>query len=362
MRDPPLVLIADDHADNRAILTARLASRGYAIAEVEDGGQALAAVAGLAPDLVLLDVMMPVLDGFEVTRRIRADPALPFAPIILVTALTAVGDIVRGLDAGADDYLTKPVEHAALLARVRAMLRIKALHDEVQAWNSELEHRVAAQVAELERMSRLRRFLPPQVADLVTAEGGEAALQSRRAEVTVLFSDLRGFTAFAEAAAPERVMAALAAYHGLAGPLIHAHQGTLERFLGDGLMVVFGAPLPCDAPDRQALDLALALGRGFGPAMAPACEGLPPIGIGIGIARGEATVGTIGFAGRLDYAAIGGVANLAARLCDAAADGEILVSGAVHDALGAAARARPRAPLALKGFAQPVPAWACGTS
>jgi adenylate cyclase len=361
MRDPPLILIVDDNADNREILEARLTSQGYRTAVAMDGEEALQAVPALLPDLVLLDVMMPKADGFEVTRQLRADSTLPYIPIILVTAKAGLQDIVHGLDVGADEYLTKPVEHAALVARVRANLRAKALHDEVQAqkaelaaWNRTLAQRVAEQVAEIERVSRLRRFLPPQVADAVVSDGAEALLASRRLDVTVLFSDLRGFTAFAESAPPEDVMDVLAAYHRLAGPLIHAHGGTLERFLGDGIMVIFNAPLPCPDPSQRAVRLARSLRDGFAPAVARWQRPEAPLGLGIGIAHGPATVGQIGFEGRLDYAAIGSVANLAARLCSEAEDGEILVSERVAWAIDGLAATAEIGALPLKGFAAPV--------
>jgi class 3 adenylate cyclase len=271
-------------------------------------------------------------------------------------------DIVHGLDVGADEYLTKPVEHAALVARVRANLRAKALHDEVQAqkaelaaWNRSLEQRVAEQVAEIERVNRLRRFLSPVVADAVVSDGAERLLASRRVDVTVLFSDLRGFTAFAESAPPEDVMDLLAAYHGLAGPLIHAHGGTLERFLGDGLMVIFNAPLSCPDPAQRAVRLARELRDGFAPAVARWQRMSTPVGLGIGIAHGPATVGQIGFEGRLDYAAIGSVANLAARLCSEAEDGQILVSESVAWAIDGLAATAEIGTLPLKGFAAPIP-------
>lgn len=364
MRDPALVLVVDDNPDNREILDARLTSAGYQTAMAADGEAALVSTRDLLPDLVLLDVMMPGIDGFEVARRLKGDASLPFIPIILVTAKTALSDVVTGLDAGADDYLTKPVEHQALLARVRSMLRIKTLHDlteaqrrELEGWNTLLEQRVRKQVAELERIGRLRRFLPPAVADLVVAESG-GELASRRAEITVLFSDLRGFTAFAEARPPDEVMAALAAYHGLACPLIQAHGGTLERFLGDGLVVLFNAPVSCPDPAARAVRLAIALRDGFVQSLAPWCAaaagaGRAGLGIGIGIAHGTTTVGPIGFQERLDYAAIGAVPNLAARLSAAAKDGQILVDGET------AARADLGTPLValgdlpIRGFATP---------
>ena len=363
MRDQPLILVVDDNPDNRDILEARLASLDYSTAVAVDGEDALAKVNSLRPDLILLDVMMPKVDGFEVCRRVRADPTLSFIPIILVTAKSTVKDVVAGLEAGADDYLTKPVEHAALVARLRSMLRIKALQDEIQKqkgeladWNQTLQQRVAEQVEEISRIGRLRRFLSPQIADLIVSEGGEARLESHRAEVTVLFADLRGFTGFSERSNPSTVMAALAAFHALAGPLIGLFEGTLERFLGDGIMVLFNDPVPCPNPQERAVRLALELRAGFGAVVAPFDQGGEPLGLGIGIAHGMATVGRIGFEGRFDYAAIGTAANLAARLCDAAGDGQVLVTDEVAQAAERVATTRLMDALSLKGFEQPVSA------
>jgi class 3 adenylate cyclase len=364
MRDPPLVLIVDDNADNREILDARLTSQGYATMTAADGEEALAAAYADLPDLILLDVMMPKLDGLEVCRRLRADPSVPFIPIILVTAKTALPDIVAGLDAGADEYLTKPVEHAALIARVRSILRTKALHDTVQqqadelaAWNRTLERRVTDQLTEIERMNRLRRFLPPQVADLVVSggDGERLLLESHRREVTVVFCDLRGFTAFAERAAPDEVMGVLHEYHTALGALIHRFEGTLERFLGDGLVVLFNAPLSCLDPAARAVRMAVAMreaGRGL---TSDWQRRSFELGIGIGIAHGEATVGPIGFEGRYDYAAIGGVANLAARLCAMAHDGQILISRPVVEAVESITVLEPLEPAPMKGFQSVVP-------
>ncbi|HKG85304.1 MAG TPA: response regulator, partial [Beijerinckiaceae bacterium] len=245
MRETPLILAVDDTPENLEILSVRLEANGYEVQTAADGEEGLARARELEPDLILLDIMMPKLDGISVVRELKRDARLKAIPVILVTAKADTRDIVAGLDAGGDDYLTKPFEHAALLARVRSMLRQKALHDTVQdqarelaEWNTALEGRVAEQVDQIERIGRLRRFLPPQVADLIVASADhEMLLGSHRQEVTVVFCDLRGFTAFAEKAQPDAVMAVLAEYHAALGALILAYEGTLERFLGDGLLV-----------------------------------------------------------------------------------------------------------------------------
>src|SRR5262249_42112581 len=238
-------------------------------------------------------------DGFAVCRRLKADASLPFMPIILVTAKADTKDIVAGLEAGGDEYITKPIDQGALLARVRSILRVKVLHDQVQAqaaqlaeWNRSLEARVAAQVGELERVGRLRRFLSPQVADLVVS-GGDAVLESHRREVTVVFCDLRGFTAFAETAEPEEGMAVLREYHAALGGIIFRHEGTLERFMGDGLMVLFNDPLPCPDPAARAVKMAVEM-RGAVAAMRESwARSGHDLGFGVGIAHGYATLGRI---------------------------------------------------------------------
>jgi adenylate cyclase len=252
MRDPPLILAVDDTPQNLDVIRRRLQTNGYEVATAADGEEALARVQELVPDLILLDIMMPKLDGIEVVRRLKADNRYRHIPVILVTAKSDPRDVVEGLDAGGDDYLTKPIDRAALLARVRSMLRIKTLHDTVQdqaqqlsEWNRLLEHRVADQVEQIGRMERLRRFLPPQVADLLVAEqNGRDPLESHRRDVTVIFGDLRGFTSFAETAEPEEVIAVLREYHAAVGDLVMRYEGTLERFVGDGMLVVFNDPLP----------------------------------------------------------------------------------------------------------------------
>jgi len=353
MRNPARILVVDDVADNVEILRTRLESLGYEIVVAEDGEQALAKVAETLPDLVLLDIMMPKIDGLEVVRRLKADPTMPFIPVILVTAKANQKDVVAGLDAGGDDYLTKPIDHGALVARVRAMLRIKALHDEVQMLNRGLETKVQAQVEELERVGRLRRFLAPQLAQAIVSAGDEKILENHRREVVALFCDLRGFTNFSETAEPEDIMELLAEYHGAVGPLIRKYEGTLDRFTGDGMMVFFNDPLPCpDAPERAA-KLAIEM-RDAVAALVPiwAKRGYK-LGFGLGMAQGHATLGRIGFEDRFDYTAIGAVINLAARLCAEATDGQILTSGRLSAAVESVVDIEDLGERQLRGMSRP---------
>ena len=363
MNDPPRILVVDDNETNRDIIVTRLEANGYETLQAADGQEALAAVTQHHPDLVLLDVMMPNIDGLEACRQLKDNAGLAFTPVILVTAKAATQDVVAGLDAGADEYLTKPIDQSALVARVRSVLRIKALHDQVQAqaadlatWNQTLEQRVREQVAEIERIGRLKRFLSPQVAQLVSS-GDERVLESHRREVTVVFCDLRDFTAFAEAAEPEEVIAILREYHRALGALIDKFEGTVERFAGDGLMVLFNDPLPCAAPWASAVQMAIEMRDEVAKLAANWRTHGHDLGFGIGIAHGYATLGCIGFEGRFQYSATGTVANLASRLCDHALNGQILVDAKVHAEAGALAELESVGELDLKGFRRPVKAF-----
>jgi class 3 adenylate cyclase len=368
MRDPPLILVADDVPDNLEILEMRLESQGYAVATAVDGAEAVEKTRALQPDLLLLDIMMPKVDGIEALKAIKADPTLPFIPVILVTARADAKDVIVGLESGADDYLTKPVDHAALSARVRAMLRIKSLHDTVQAQaqrleqqaadlaalNRTLEQRVAAQVDEIERVGRLKRFLAPQIVDTIIASGGETMLEHHRRDIVVLFCDMRGFTAFSETAEPEDVMTVLGEYFGVLGPLIDRYEGTLERFTGDGMFVLFNDPIPCPDPAHRAVRLAVEM-RDAVAALAPewAVRG-HELGFGVGIAQGYATLGQIGFEGRFHYTAMGTVINLAARLCADAESGQILVTRRIAAATDGVAEYEPLGDIAVRGLSRPV--------
>ncbi|WP_352634335.1 response regulator [Mesorhizobium sp. M0145] len=372
MHDPPRILAVDDTPENLEILRMRLEANGYEVATAADGEEGLAKARELTPDLILLDIMMPKLDGISVVRMLKHDQSLRSIPVILVTAKADTRDVVDGLDAGGDDYLTKPFEHRALLARVRSMLRQKALHDTVASqakrledqaaqlsdWNRSLEQTVADQVTELERMARLRRFLPEQVADLIVAAGnGDALLQSHRREVTVVFCDLRGFTAFAETAEPEEVMTVLAEYHSCLGEQIVRHEGTLERFVGDGIVVVFNDPLACADHSERAVSMAAAMRDAIDEHSERWRKRDYLLGFGIGIARGHATIGRIGFDQRSDYAVIGTVSNHAARLCEEAKSRQILVSQRVLGAVESLVESVLVGELTLKGFRRPMPAY-----
>jgi len=364
VRTPPRILIVDDNLTNVKVLQTRLAAEGYEIVTAADGEEGLAAARQHAPDLILLDVMMPKLDGFEVCRRLRADAAFPFTPIIMVTAMSDSKDVIAGLEAGGDEYLTKPIDHAALGARVRSMLRIKRLHDtvetlaaEVREWNASLERRVAEQISELERVGRLRRFFSPQLADLIVNGGADDPLKSHRSEITVVFLDLRGFTAFAEVAEPEEVMGVLREYHQVTGKLILEYEGTLEHFTGDGITILFNDPVPIPNPSERAVRMALAIRENVGRMAKDWVKRGYELSLGIGIAQGFATIGAIGFEGRWDYSAIGTVTNLAARLCGEAPGDQILISQRVYAGVEPLLEVGPHEVMTLKGFRRPVIAY-----
>jgi class 3 adenylate cyclase len=358
---PQHILVVDDVEKNARLLADVLAAKGYRTSKANSGEAALAAIAGEAPDLVLLDVMMPGLDGYAVCRAIRADERTATLPVVLVTALDPAQERIKGIEAGADDFLNKPVNQAELMARVRSLLRIKAYHDEVQRqraelalWTRTLEQRVADGVAQLERVGRLKRFFSPQLAEAIVGGGADDPLKSHRREITVVFLDLRGFTAFTETADPEEVMGVLREYHAAMGRLILEHEGTLERFTGDGIMVFFNDPVPMPDAAPRAVRMALRMQR----EVARLADGWQRRGyelrMGVGIAMGFATIGAIGFEGRIDYGAIGTVTNLAARLCAEAAGGEVLVPQRVVAALGPGFVAEPRGEIQLKGFQRPM--------
>jgi adenylate cyclase len=364
MNNPARILVVDDNETNRDILVTRLGKHGYVLLQAADGEEALATAKQHLPDLILLDVEMPKLDGFEVCRRLKNDPSVPFMPIILCTARAASQDVVAGLEAGADEYLTKPIDQAALVARVRSMLRIKELHDQVQAqtrdlaaWNQTLEQRVNEQVGELDRMNRLKGFLSPQIAKLVVSSGDGKLLESHRRDIAAVFCDLRGFTAFAERAEPEDIIVVLQEYYRALGECIDRFEGTLQHFAGDGALVIFNDPIPCPDPAARAVRMAVEMRARVG-ALAEKWRRLGhELGFGIGIASGHATLGSIGYEGRFQYSANGTVVNLGSRLCAQATDGQILIDGRVQVAVESIATMEPLGELDLKGLHRPIRAF-----
>jgi adenylate cyclase len=363
MTDLGTILVVDDLPQNVRLLEAVLGPRGFTVVPAGSGRAALDAVAGGGIDLLLLDVLMPEIDGFAVCRALRADPATRYLPVVMITA-SGEPEKLAAIEAGADDFIMKPFDQAELLARVRSLLRIKQYHDtieaqaaELAAWNRELEQRVQEQVDALERMGRLRRFLSPQIAELILSSGDESFLQSHRRDITVVFCDLRGFTSFAETVEPEDVISVLNEYHAALGDLVHRFEGTLERFTGDGLMVIFNDPLPCpDAPQR-AVRMAVAMRTRMNELTEKWRHHGYDLDFGVGIAQGHATLGRIGFEGRADYSAIGSVTNLAARLCAAAAPRQILISQRVFAATEDMLIADSLGELELRGFARPTRAY-----
>ncbi len=354
MKDPARILVVDDTPANVRLLADVLGARGYVVSTAASGKEALEKVAADAPDLVLLDVVMPEMSGYEVCRALRADPATSRLPVVMVTALDPGQERVKGIEAGADDFLSKPINQPELLARVRSLLRVKQLWDELAELNRTLETRVAEQVAQLERLGRLKRFFSPQLAEAIVSGGAEDPLKSHRRDITVVFLDLRGFTAFAETAEPEEVMGVLREYHAEMGKLILHWEGTLERFTGDGMMIFFNDPTPVPDSAERAVRMAAAMRE----RVAELAIGWKKTGFdldfGIGIAHGYATLGAIGFEGRVDYGAIGTVTNLSARLCAEAKPGQVLLSQRVLTAVEALVEVEAVGDVSLKGISRPV--------
>lgn len=354
------ILAVDDTLANIEVLETVLLPNGFDLEGVTSGPEALAAIESNPPDLVLLDVVMPGMDGIEVCRRLRADPRTRNLPIVMVTA-SAGQERVRALEAGADDFLPKPIERAELLARVRSLIRIKRYLDTIEAqaaelteWNRTLEAKVLVQVAELERLGRLRRLLPQQLAELVLSTGGEAVLESHRREVAVVTTRLRGFAAFAETTEPEIVMTALEEYHAVLGEEIARYEGTTGQIAGDQLTVFFNDPVPCPEPAEQAVRMALGMRERLEELAGRWRRRGHDLGFGAGVELGYATLGTIGFEGRRDYAAIGSVTTIASGLCNAADSGQVLITQRVLPAIEDWIETAPMGELIIGGLSKPL--------
>ena len=356
MSDGARILVVDDTPLNVKLLADLLRVKGFTVTTAASGPEALDRIAAERPDLVLLDVMMPEMSGYEVCTRIRANQETARLPVVMVTSLDAVHERVKGIEVGADDFLSKPVNQPELLARVRSLLRIKELDDAITGLNRDLERRVTEQVSQLDRLGRLKRFFSPALAEAILAGGADDPLKTHRREIAVVFLDLRGFTAFAETAEPEEVMGVLREYHAEMGRLIIEHEGTLERFTGDGMMVFFNDPVLVPDAAGRAVRMAVAMRERVSELIGKWRKQGFELDLGVGIAQGYATIGAIGFEGRLDYGAIGTVTNLAARLCGEAKPGQILASRRVAAQLEGEIEVEEVGDLTLKGFQRSVAA------
>jgi class 3 adenylate cyclase len=330
--DRQRLLVVDDTPHNVKLLADLLEVHGHAVETATNGREAIEKIERDPPDLVILDVVMPEMNGYEVCRWIRSREETRLLPVVMVTALDPGEERLKGIEAGADDFLAKPVQTNEVLARVKSLLRIRSLHETVRRqaeeladWNLSLEARVETQVRELRRLERLKGFFSPQIAEVLAGDGMKQ-LEPHRRDVTVVFIDIRGFTRFTENAEPEDLMTMLSEYHREMGRLVLRHEGTLERFTGDGIMIFFNDPIEVDDAEERAVHMALEMRDAAGDLFVKWSRFAGELGLGIGVANGYATLGLIGFEGRWDYAAIGTVTNRAARLCSAAVAGQVLVS------------------------------------
>ncbi|CAA9328714.1 MAG: Adenylate cyclase [uncultured Nocardioidaceae bacterium] len=333
-RDRALVLAVDDEPANLALLHKLLSHQGYDVVEAHNGRSALAAVADHAPDLVCLDVLMPEMDGIEVCQRLRAQPAYVGLPILLVTALNRSQDKVRGLEAGANDFLTKPFDESELKARVRSLLRVKALQD------------------------RLADLLGRYVSDSIAAEVLRAPfgvqLGGDRRHVTTLFADIRGYTALAAEHEPEQALDLLNCYLEVTSDAVERFGGTVADLLGDGVFAFFGAPvMHADDPwrtVRAALEIQSAIRQLEIPS-------LPEVRLqaGVGITTGEVIAGNVGSARRMHYAVVGDAVNVAARLQATAGPGQILVDASTHAAVDGSVVSQDLGTVRLAGKGEWIP-------
>ena len=359
---PATILVVDDDEENRALLARRLGRQGHHVRAAKGGREALALLRSEPIDLVLLDVMMPDLDGPAVLEQLKQDPERRHIPVLMISALDETASVVRSIELGAEDYLPKPCDPVLLgpasepaSRRSASATRRRVTPCELAEWNRTLEQRVQDQVAQVERLGRLKRFFSPQLAELIVAGGADDPLRTHRREITVVFLDLRGFTGFAETAEPEEVMGVLREYHEAMGQLILAHEGTLERFAGDGMMVFFNDPVPVDNPAERAVRMAAAMRDRVRELRSVWRKRGHDLDLGVGIAQGYATIGAIGFEGRWDYGAIGTVTNLAARLCAEAQGGQVLITSRVAAATEELIQAEEVGALPLRGLSRPVP-------
>jgi class 3 adenylate cyclase len=349
------ILIVDDVPANVLVLEHLLRQEGYENVHTKTDPRGVAEAHRAEPfDLILLDLQMPHLNGMQVMEQLKPVPGADFLPVIVVTAFSDDGNRLQALCAGARDYLVKPFNRDEVVLRIRNYLEVRMLYRERQRQSEILERRVLEQVDQLERLARLKRYFSPQLTERILAGGVDDPMRPHRREITAVSIDLRGFTAFTEKAEPEEVMEVLHRYHAEMGRLIMEHEGTIEFFAGDGIMVIFNDPVVVDNPVERALRMALGMQQAFAPLSEAWGRRGFQLGMGIGIARGYATIGAIGFEGRWDYGVIGTVANLASRLCDEARPGQVLVQRKALAHLEEFVDAVAVGAIALKGFAQNV--------
>jgi DNA-binding response OmpR family regulator len=356
------ILVVDDVPQNVRLLEAVLTPRGYEVVGATDGDRALGLVRSSKPDLVLLDVMMPDPDGYEVCRRLRADDGTAVLPVIMVTAST--DEKTKAIEAGADDLIAKPFNHDELLTRIRSLLRIKRYHDTIKAQTEELlelnrtlEARVRTQVRELERIRKLRRFLSPQLADAIVSSDDDAILRSHRREVAMVFADLRGWTNFVDTVEPEELMRVLREFHTVVGDLVGRFDATVGFLEGDGVQLFFNDPVEVPDAALRAVRLGCALRDEMAEVIPRWRKRGYELDVGAGIALGYATCGEVGFEGRSDYAAIGAVTNLASRLADEATGGQVLIAQRLMAEIEEHVDVEAVGEFTLKGFRRPVPAF-----
>jgi CheY-like chemotaxis protein len=360
---PAKILVVDDVPENVRLLEAVLVPRGYEVVTAGDGVEALERVEADEPDLILLDVMMPGLDGYAVCTHLRANDDTAVLPVIMVTS--SIGqEKTKAIEAGADDFIPKPFNHDELLTRVRSLLRIKRYHDTIKAQAAELadlnrtlEERVQEQVGELERLGSLRRFLSPQLADAVVSSGDDTIFRSHRREVAMFFADLRGWSSFVDAVEPEELMRVLGEFHAVIGRLVKRFEATVGFLEGDGVQLFFNDPIEIPDAPLRAVRLGCALREEMAELTPQWSKRGHDLDFGAGIALGYATCGEVGFEGRSDYAAIGAVTNLASRLADEATGGQILIAQRLYAEVEGDVEAEPAGEFTLKGFQRPVPAF-----